>query len=48
MEYLKTNPGEKRIYLTPTLRTLQVQFVNALLVGSMTLPDVVEDDEIDW
>lgn len=48
MKYLQTNPGERKAYRTPSLRTLPVQFAEDLLVGSVGLPDIIDDDEIDW
>lgn len=48
MEYHQTPTGERKTYLTPSLRTISVQYAKALLTGSMTLPDIEEHDEIDW
>ena len=48
MEYKQSTLGERRTYLTPSLRTVPVQYAQSLLAGSMTLPDIEETDEIDW
>lgn len=48
MKYHQTETGEQRHYLTPKFRIIPVQLAADLLGGSIGLPDIIEDDEIDW
>jgi len=47
MKYSKTNTGERKTYRTPSQRALPVSLEEDLLT-SFGLPDIIEDDEIEW